>query len=595
MIQKSISIKSFLRYVVVMRLIFESLLNNRDVSIRRRFYLAQILVVLTILLNIVAPILYGHTVDILKISQPIHVVLFVLVAYGLTWILSQILVQIRGMIAFKVVRRLIRELNLKVFCHLHKLSLRYHLDRNTGSTTTIIDRIEYSLNTMFWHFLFYLIPILAEIIIIQIILIFCFKWHYSLILTAGVFSFVSFTYYCTLWDTNNLQLANEASNIKGGKAVDSLLNFETVKQFNNEYLEAERYDEVLFTHEKANIKSDITFESVNLGQNLIVGITLTILTVVSGLHVMKGSLTIGDFVTLNAYLMRIIMPLSYLGYVIRELKNSVTNFDDIISILNEPIEIQDAYGAKALQFKKGLIEFKNIKFSYSPEKNIINNFSLTIPPGKSVAIVGKSGSGKSTISRLLLRFFDVDNGEILIDGQNITNVTQSSLRELIAIVPQDTMLFNDTIYNNISYGRPSAKQEEIVEAAKTAHIHDTIMKLSDGYNTIVGERGIKLSGGEKQRIAIARAVLKKPKIYVFDEATSSLDGVIEREIQSNLLEISQNTSTLIIAHRLSTVTHCDEIVVLENGQIIERGSHESLLKHGNIYSKMWNIQTKNKL
>lgn len=588
------SLKSLSRYVSVLRLLTPYLFKNKDASIRKRFYLAQILVLVTIVLNVLAPILYGYTVDIFRVSRLPSVIICVLFGYGLTWTLSQALVQVRGIIAFKVVRRVVRQLNHRAFCHLHKLSLRYHLDRKTGSITTSIDRIEYSVTTLFWHILFYLIPTVTEVVLIQIVLLYYFEWYYAAILSAGIVAFIGFTLYCTLWDTNNLQQANEAANETGSKAVDSLLNYETVKYFGNEQYEADQYDTVLLAHERANIKSDITFETVNLGQNLIVGATLTIMTIASGINVMHGTLTVGNFVALNAYLMRIVMPLAFLGYVIRELKNSITNFDDITALLNEPVEVNDVHDATVLQVKQGFVEFKNVSFYFTPDRNILSNISLTILPGKSVAIVGHSGSGKSTLSRLLLRFFDVQAGEILIDGQDISKVTQASLRENIAVVPQDTMLFNDTIYYNIAYAKPQANREEIIKAAKAAHIHDTIMKLPNGYDTIVGERGLKVSGGEKQRIAIARAILKEPKIFIFDEATSSLDSKTESEIQNNLLDISRNISTLMIAHRLSTVVHCDEIVVLENGQIIEKGNHESLLALGGVYTKMWQHQIKHK-
>ncbi|PJD91389.1 MAG: metal ABC transporter permease [Legionella sp.] len=588
------SLKSLSRYMNVLRLLAPYLLKNEDRSIRKRFYLAQSLVLATIILNVLAPILYGYTVDIFKVSRLPSIVICVLLAYGLTWTLSQALVQVRGMIAFKVVRRVIRQLNHKAFCHLHNLSLRYHLDRKTGSITTSIDRIEYSVTTLFWHILFYLIPTIIEVVLILVVLMISFEWYYAAILLLGIVAFVGFTLYCTLWDTNNLQQANADANDTGSKAVDSLLNYETVKYFSNEQHESDRYDAALSAHETSNLKSDMTFESVNLGQNLIVGATLTVMTLTSGLHVMNGSLTVGDFVALNAYLLRIVMPLAFLGYVIRELKNSVTNFDDIIALLNEPVEVKDSPNASPLRVDRGLIEFKNVNFGFTQDQQALTNISLTVLPGKSVAIVGHSGSGKSTLSRLLLRLFDVQSGSILIDGQDISKVTQASLRDSMAVVPQDTMLFNETIYYNIAYAKPNAPRDDIIKAAKAAHIHDTIMKLPDGYDTIVGERGLKVSGGEKQRIAIARAILKEPKIFIFDEATSSLDSKTESDIQSNLLEISREVTTLMIAHRLSTITHCEEIIVLENGQIIERGRHHELLTLEGAYAKMWQQQVKHK-
>ncbi len=582
--------KNMVRYLTVFKLLASLLSSKEERSIRWRFYFAESLVVATIILNVLTPIVYGRVIDILKISHPVAIVAALLISYGLVWTLSQTLVQIRGIIAFKVVRRIIRKLSLKLFSHLHNLSLRYHLDRKTGAITTSIDRIDYSVTAIFWHILFYLLPTIIEVFIIQIILMRYFEWYYAAILTLGIVAFIGFTLLCARWDTKRLQLANEAGNETGSTAVDSLLNYETVKYFNNENHEQERYDKALAAHESANVKSDITFESVNLGQNFIVGVTLTCMTLVAGLNVSYGNLTVGDFVALNAYLIRITTPLAFLGYVIRELKNAVTNFDDIIKIINETPEVQNKTGVGKINISQGAVDFKNVNFAFDTDRFALKNISFSIQPGKSLAIVGQSGSGKSTLMRLLLRLFNIQSGEILIDGQDISKTSQESVRNNIAVVPQDTILFNDSIYYNIAYAKPSATQEEVTRAAKAAHIHEYITQLPEGYKTIVGERGLKLSGGEKQRIAIARAILKQSKIYIFDEATSSLDSRTESEIQKNIIEISQGITTIIIAHRLSTVIHANKIIVMDKGEIAEAGTHDELLNRDGIYAKLWHQQ-----
>lgn len=581
---------SLSRYLVVFKLLSSLLQSKDDLAMRKRFYFAQLLVLLTIILNVLTPFVYGHVIDALNITHPLEVVFCILLGYGLIWTMSQVLVQIRAIIAFKVVRRVIRKLSFKLFVHLHQLSLRYHLDRKTGAITTCIDRIEYSVTALFWHFIFYLIPTLVEVTLIQFVLLHYFAWYYAAILSLGIIAFVLFTVFCSLWDTKNMQRANATGNESGSKAVDSLLNYETIKYFSNENYEAQRYDIALAAHENANIRSDTTLESVNLGQNFIVGATLTVMTLVAGLNVMHGILTVGDFVALNTYLVRITIPLTFFGYVIRELKHAVTNFDDIITLLNEKMEIQNVPNASHINADHGTIIFDRVYFSYNEERFALNDVSFSIKSGKSVAVVGHSGSGKTTLSRLLLRLFDVQSGSIFINKQNISQVTQESLRAMIAIVPQETMLFNDTIFYNIAYGNPNADYNTVINAAKSAHIHDFIMQLPDGYNTLVGERGLKVSGGEKQRISIARAILKNPKIFIFDEATSSLDSRTESEIQKNLYEISRGVTTLIIAHRLSTIVLADEIIVLEFGRIAERGTHTQLLFKNGIYKKMWQQQ-----
>jgi ATP-binding cassette subfamily B protein len=505
-------------------------------------------------------------------------------------VLSIAFAELRDAVFAKVGQRAIRTVGLETFRHLHALALRFHLDRQTGGLTRAIERgtkgIDFLLNFM----LFNILPTLLEILMVCGILWGLFNFWYALVTFVTVASYIAYTFIITEWRIKFRRRMNETDSQANTRAIDSLLNYETVKYFGNEEHEAKRFDRSLARYEKAAVLSKSSLSLLNIGQAVIIGTGLVIMMLMAGNGVVAGELTIGEFTMVHIYLMQLFQPLNFLGFVYREIKQSLIDMEAMFNLLHVEQEISDPPDSEPLKIGSGEVSFENVSFGYDSRRGILKQVSFNVAPGKTLAIVGSSGAGKSTVSRLLFRFYDVDEGAIKIDGQDIRSVTQNSVRASIAIVPQDTVLFNDTIRYNIGYGRPDASVGEIENAAKTAALHDFILKMPDGYQTIVGERGLKLSGGEKQRVAIARAILKQPKILIFDEATSALDTRTEREIQAALKAVSANHTTLVIAHRLSTVVDADEIVVFEQGEIIERGTHEELLADGGTYAAMWQRQ-----
>ena len=535
------------------------------------------------------PFIYKTVIDTISVSLETTVIvpISLLIAYGLARVMAQAFGEFRDAIFAKVAQSAIRKAGLKTFQHLHRLSMRFHLDRQTGGLNRAVERgtkgIDFLLNFM----LFNIVPTFLEILLVCIVMWGLFNIWFAAVTFVTVSLYIGWTVGVTEWRIKYRRHMNKMDSEASTKAIDSLLNYETVKYFGNEDHEARRFEAALRSYEKAAIKSKVTLSFLNIGQGLVISIGLTIIMIMAGFGVKNGSMTIGDFVLVNSYLIQLFLPLNFLGFVYREIKQSLTDMEDMFKLIGQRLEIMDVSGAEKLTLSGGEIVFENVGFYYNPDRRILNNMSFKVPSGHTVAIVGPSGAGKSTISRLLYRFYDADEGRILIDNQNIKQVQQDSLRAAIGIVPQDTVLFNDTIYYNISYGRPDAGPSEIENAAQLASIDDFVRSLPDGYNTQVGERGLKLSGGEKQRIAIARTILKSPKILIFDEATSALDTHTEKEIQQALAKVSADCTTVIIAHRLSTVINADEILVLNEGEIVERGNHQDLLALKNFYFRMW--------
>src|SRR5882762_5582980 len=563
-----------------------------SVELRARVVLALALLVAGKLINIAVPLFYKAAVDALSgpgaaaaglIAVPIGVIL----AYGLARVLSQGFNELRNAVFAKVGQRAVRRIGLAAFRHIHSLSLRFHLERRTGGLARAVERgiagIEFLLSFM----LFNVVPTLFEITIVCAILWRLYNWTFAAVTLGTIVSYIAFTFIITDWRVRFRREMNERNSEANTKSVDSLLNYETVKYFANEEHEAQRYDRALHAYERAAIKSETTLALLNVGQGVIIATGLIGIMLLAGQGVAAGAMTVGDFVLVNTYLIQLYMPLNFLGMVYRNIKQSLTDLEQLMALVKIPPEIEDRPGAPALAVTRGAVVFRQVDFRYDPRREILGDVDFAVPPGGSVAIVGPSGAGKSTIARLLFRFYDVSAGAIEIDGQDIREITQDSLRRAIGVVPQDTVLFNDTIFYNIAYGRPGASRAEIEEAARLAHIHDFVAALPDGYQTMVGERGLKLSGGEKQRVAIARVILKAPKILIFDEATSALDTRTEREIQASLAEVAAGHTTLMIAHRLSTVVDADQILVLEDGRIVERGHHPELLARGGIYAAMW--------
>jgi ABC-type transport system involved in Fe-S cluster assembly fused permease/ATPase subunit len=563
-----------------------------SVELRARVVLALALLVAGKLVNITVPLFYKAAVDALSgpgaaaaglIAVPIGVIL----AYGLARVLSQGFNELRNAVFAKVGQRAVRRIALTAFRHIHSLSLRFHLERRTGGLARAVERgiagIEFLLSFM----LFNVVPTLFEITIVCAILWRLYNWAFAAVTLGAIVTYIAFTFIITDWRVRFRREMNERNSESNTKAVDSLLNYETVKYFANETHEADRYDRALHAYERAAVKSETTLAVLNVGQGVIIASGLIGVMILAAQGVAAGQMTVGDFVLVNTYLLQLYTPLNFLGMVYRNIKQSLTDLEQLMGLLKIQPEIEDQPGAPALTVPGGAVAFRHVDFRYDPRRRILGDVDFVVPPGGSVAIVGPSGAGKSTIARLLFRFYDVSAGTIEIDGQDIREVTQDSLRRAIGVVPQDTVLFNDTIYYNIGYGRPGASRAEIEEAARLARIHDFIAGLPDGYQTMVGERGLKLSGGEKQRVAIARVILKSPRILIFDEATSALDTRTEREIQASLAEVAAGHTTLLIAHRLSTVVDADQILVLEDGRIVERGHHPELLARGGVYAAMW--------
>lgn len=576
-------------------------------DLRLRVLIALVLMVGAKVTTVYVPLLLRSAVDSLSPgtgasaanlveSQPLIVLpLGLLLAYGLARILGVAFAQIRDAIFSRVAQHAIRQVARQTFEHLHRLSLRFHLERQTGGLTRAIDRGAKGIEFLLFFVLFNILPTILEILFVSGILWYLFDWRFAAVTIVTILLYVFLTFILTEWRIKLRRRMNDADNDASTKSVDSLLNFETVKYFGNERHETRRFDMALQSYEKAAVDSRVSLSALNMGQAVVISVGVVAIMVMAAMGVVAGVMTLGDFVMVNAYLIQLAMPLNLLGTVYREIKQSLIDMEVMFNLLHTGAEILDRPGATPLVSDGGEVVFRNVSFGYDARRPILCGVDFTVPAGKTVAIVGPSGAGKSTISRLLFRFYDVTGGEILIDGQDLRSVTQDSLRASIGIVPQDTVLFNDTVYYNIAYGRPSATREEVEAAAKLARIHEFVRGLPDGYDSIVGERGLKLSGGEKQRVAIARTILKGPAILLFDEATSALDTRTERAIQNSLTEVSRDRTTLVIAHRLSTVVDADEIIVLEAGRIVERGQHENLLDREGHYATMWRRQQESAL
>ena len=560
-----------------------------------RVIFAMACLVMAKMANVGIPMILKEIVDSLTVSpQSANAVLVLpmalLVAYGLLRLSTTAFTELREFFFARVTQRAVRNIALKVFRHLHALSLRFHLNRQTGGVTRDIERGTRGISTLISYTLFSILPTLVEISLVLGYLSLQYDIWFSVITITALSIYILFTVLVTEWRTNFRRTMNDLDSKANVRAIDSLLNYETVKYFGNEEYEARRYDEGLQRFERAAVQSQNSLSLLNTGQSLIIATAVTLILWRATLGVIAGTMTLGDLVLVNAFMIQLYIPLNFLGVIYRELKQSLADIERMFELLDENREVADSPAALALQVDRAELEFKHIDFSYEAKRQILFDVDFSVAAGTTTAVVGHSGSGKSTLARLLFRFYDVDRGVILIDGQDIREVTQTSLRQAIGIVPQDTVLFNDTIAYNIAYGKPGAAQSDIEAAARSAYIHDFILSLPDGYQTMVGERGLKLSGGEKQRVAIARTLLKNPKILVFDEATSALDSQAEQAIQAQLKDIARNRTTLVIAHRLSTIADAQQILVMSQGRIVERGTHAELLAARGMYADMWERQ-----
>ena len=556
-----------------------------------RLVLVIILLVLAKLANVAVPLILKDIVD--AMSQPkamLAVPVMLVVGYGLLRLGSSIFGEMRDAIFAKVTQRAIRRVAIQVFEHLHSLSLRFHLERQTGGVSRDIERGTRGISFLLTFLLFNILPTLLEIGLVAAILFSKYSPWFAIITFVTLLIYIGFTLWITEWRMVFRRTMNEMDSKANTRAIDSLLNYETVKYFGNERYEVNRYDEQMRKWEVSAVQNQTSLATLNAGQSAIIAIGITLLMLLAADEVATGKMTIGDLVLVNVFMIQLYMPLHFLGFVYREIKNALADMEKMFKLIDQPREVEDAPNASVLRLENGGVKFSEVSFGYDHDRQILDAVSFEIPPGHTIAVVGASGAGKSTLSRLLFRFYDVGTGKIEIDGQDIRSVTQTSLRAAIGIVPQDTVLFNDSIYYNIAYGRPDASREEVLQAAKSAHIHHFIESLPQGYETTVGERGLKLSGGEKQRVAIARAILKNPAILIFDEATSALDSHSEKAIQDELRHIAQNRTTLIIAHRLSTVVDAQQILVMDAGQIVERGTHRELLTQRGVYYRMWMLQ-----
>ncbi len=561
-------------------------------SIRVRVLVALTLLAFAKFATVYVPMLYKAMVDQFSDPSrlPLEVPLALLVGYGGLRIMQIAFAEMRDYVFAQVAQGAIRDVGLQTFRHLHRLALRFHLERQTGGLSRAIERGTKGIDFLLTFMLFNIIPTLLEITLVCGILWAMFNFWYAFVTFVTIASYIGYTLTITEWRLQYRRRMNDTDQEANTRAIDSLLNYETVKYFSNEDYEADRFDDALSRYERAAVTSKKSLALLNIGQAAIIGVGLTIVMGMAGQGMIDGSMSVGDFVLVNTYLIQLYMPLNFLGFVYREIKQSLTDMEAMFHLLDVNTEIQDRPGAPELTPGPGMVEFDQVSFSYDERRPILKTIDISAPAGHRVAIVGSSGAGKSTIARLMFRFYDVSAGAIRIDGQDIREVTQRSVRQAIGVVPQDTVLFNDTIYYNIAYGRPQASTAEVEEAARMAQIHDFISASPDGYQTMVGERGLKLSGGEKQRVAIARTILKNPRILIFDEATSALDTRTEREIQIALREVSRGHTTLVIAHRLSTIVDADEIIVLNAGEIAERGKHADLLSTEGLYATMWQRQ-----
>ena len=556
-----------------------------------RVVIALVFLVAAKLANVGVPLVLKDIVDGLESSKAVLVLpLALLVAYGALRMSTVLFAELRDVVFMPVTQRAARRIALAVFRHLHALSLRFHLDRQTGGMSRDIERGTRGISTLLSFMLFSIIPVILEFVLVAAVLFAKFDWRFVAVTFAAVIVYIAFTIGITEWRTAIRKRANELDSKANTRAIDSLLNYETVKYFNNEDFEARRYDDSLQRYEVMAVRNEASLGLLNVGQAAIIAVAATALMVLCAQGVVARELSIGDLVLVNGLLIQLYIPLNFLGMAYREIKQALVDMERMFGLLEQNREVDDAPDAVDLPEGPAAVQFEAVDFGYDPRRQILHGMSFEIPPAAKVAVVGSSGAGKSTLARLLYRFYDVTGGAVRISGVDLRKLKQTSLRSAIAIVPQDTVLFNDTIHYNIQYGRPAANEDEVIAAAKAAHIHDFIVSLPDGYNAMVGERGLKLSGGEKQRVAIARAILKNPRIMIFDEATSALDSRTEQAIQRELNAIAQGRTTLVIAHRLSTVMDADEILVLEQGRIIERGRHGDLLESGGAYAQMWALQ-----
>jgi ABC-type transport system involved in Fe-S cluster assembly fused permease/ATPase subunit len=560
---------------------------------KARIFLALACLVLTKVASVYLPFILKDIVDILDNQEEnrVYLVPFALVgAYGLVRLTTVIFAEIRDTLFGRVTERAIRRIGLKVFQHLHKLDLDFHLNRQTGGLSRDIDRGTSGINFLMRFMVFNIIPTLIEIIMVVGILFFNYGIWFALITLSSIVFYVGYSVYATDWRTRFIREANKADSSSNTRAIDSLLNYETVKYFTNEDFEAKAYDSQLATWEQAKMKNRLSLFALNGGQALIISFSMTAMLALAAYEVTYGKMTLGDFVLINAFMMQLFIPLNFLGFVYREIRGSLANIEHMFDLMLKKPKVEDNNDADTLTLSDAEIKFTDVSFAYDIKRPIIKNISFTIKSGQKVAVVGESGSGKSTLVKLLFRFYDCDTGKITIDGQNIRQVTQHSLRKNIGIVPQDTVLFNDTLFANVNYGAPEANEEMVNKAFKLAHLSDFVSRLPDGAKSMVGERGLKLSGGEKQRVAIARTILKNPRILVFDEATSSLDSQSEQAILSAIKEVAEHRTSLVIAHRLSTIVDADNIIVMQQGEIVEQGTHQGLLVKKGHYQKMWQLQ-----
>ncbi|MFA8440477.1 ABC transporter ATP-binding protein/permease [Yoonia sp.] len=565
--------------------------------VRRRVVIALAVLLLSKVIAVGTPILYKQAVDALAPEGADAATVLGLgavgltLAYGLARLMTVGFQQLRDVVFTKVGQRALRQLALETFTHIHRLSMRYHITRKTGGLSRIIERGVKGVDFLLRFLLFSMGPLVLELLMISVVLFFLFDVWYLAVVVLTIALYVWFTFKVTEWRVKIRKEMNDQDTDANQKAIDSLLNFETVKYFGAERWEADRYDVAMANYENAAIRTNYSLAFLNFGQSFLITGGLVAVMVMAALGVQRGDLTVGDFVMVNAYMIQITMPLNFLGTVYREIRQALIDMGDMFDLLEQPAEVQDKPHAAQLQVSGGRVALQDVTFGYDAARPILKGVSLEVEPGQKVAIVGSSGSGKSTIGRLLFRFYDVGGGALLIDGQDVRDVTQDSLHAQIGVVPQDTVLFNDTVYYNIAYGRPTASEDEIYAAAKAAKIHDFIISLPDGYQTTVGERGLKLSGGEKQRVGIARTLLKNPPILLLDEATSALDTETEMEIQAELKAMGEGRTVITIAHRLSTIADADRIVVLENGIIVEEGRHDDLLAAAGRYASLWNRQS----
>ncbi len=563
--------------------------------VKWRVIIALVSLVMAKLVAVATPMIMGAAVDNLSgDGGPSQILMLgaigLTVAYGLSRILESAFQQLRDIVFAKVGQRALRKVGLETFQHIHNMSLRYHLSRQTGGLSRVMERGVKGVSFLLRFLLFSIGPLALQLILISIALATLFNVRYLGVIALAVVAYVLFTAVVTEWRVKIRKAMNDQDKDANQKAIDSLLNFETVKYFGAEMREAGRYDAAMEGYEAAAIKTSYSLGFINIGQSLIINTAMVAVMIMSAQDVAAGRASVGGFVAVNAYIMQVMMPLNFLGFVYREIRQALVDMSEMFSLLERPPEVEDKDAATALKVTGGCIEFRDIQFSYDAERPILKGVSLKVEPGQTWAIVGPSGSGKSTLGRLLFRFYDVNDGALLIDDQDIRDITQRSLHEAIGVVPQDTVLFNDTIYYNIAYGRTGATPDQVKTAAKAAQIHDFVESLPMGYKTTVGERGLKLSGGEKQRVGIARTLLKDPPILLLDEATSALDSETEYDIQDSLIQMGRGRTVLTIAHRLSTVVHADRIVVLEKGQIVEQGRHDELMLKAGRYAHLWNLQ-----